>query len=207
MQRARSIPHLRWRLNSDDWRLRFKTKRQTLCVWRPQSSHGHRTRRSWRTGGKKARQDARMARQRHATLRQSRCVCAIRQLIKRQHSCVGRHRQIALGLAREIRRQTQRDDAPLMISNRLSLLRRVQGALGLSQAELGALLGTSRRTVQRQESKDSPIYDADLITMARHVYPTDPVVADLLAREAGQCRRSRALVSSRPRSRHPPSLR
>jgi transcriptional regulator with XRE-family HTH domain len=64
------------------------------------------------------------------------------------------------------------------------LVAEAQRTLGLTQAQLGELLGISRRTVIRWSGASSPS-QGDLVKLAKAVFPKDPALADRLARAGG----------------------
>jgi DNA-binding transcriptional regulator YiaG len=68
-------------------------------------------------------------------------------------------------------------------------------ALGLNQAQLAELLGSSKRTVQRWETKRAPVYPNTLSTLAAHVYPHDAETAADLAAAIGQTLESLGIVA------------
>jgi transcriptional regulator with XRE-family HTH domain len=87
----------------------------------------------------------------------------------------------------------------------VSLIIRAQMALGLTQEQVGARLGASRRTVSRWIGhQSSPTID-HLTTLARIVHSTDAALAAQLAAEAGQTLQSLGLVQPMPRFEPPPA--
>jgi len=71
-------------------------------------------------------------------------------------------------------------------------------ALGMTQAQLADLLGSSKRTVQRWETSRAHPYAPDLTKLARHVHPHDAEVAAELAAAMGQTLESLGLVVPPP---------
>jgi transcriptional regulator with XRE-family HTH domain len=64
------------------------------------------------------------------------------------------------------------------------LISRARLVLGMSQAQLGDMLGAARRTVIRWNTGSRPSA-AQVITLAKAVHPKDPALASALARAAG----------------------
>lgn len=67
-------------------------------------------------------------------------------------------------------------------------------ALGMTQAQLADLIGSSKRTVQRWETSRAHPYAQDLAKLAGHVHPHDAEVAAELAAAMGQTLESLGLV-------------
>ena len=70
------------------------------------------------------------------------------------------------------------------------LIFEAQRTLGLNQADMGALVGVSKRTAQRWSSRRSPIYPHHLTAAAAHVHAHDAASRRSSQRPPG--RRSRA---------------
>jgi DNA-binding XRE family transcriptional regulator len=68
----------------------------------------------------------------------------------------------------------------------LQLVTRAQRTIGLSQRQLGELVGASRRTITRWFGGGSTPGLSALQTIAGAVYPHDPALAAALAAETGQ---------------------
>jgi hypothetical protein len=64
------------------------------------------------------------------------------------------------------------------------LLIRARAILGVSQGELGEMLGSSRRSGQRWEAEGSTPMPKMIWDLARRVFKQDPQLADALARYA-----------------------
>jgi DNA-binding XRE family transcriptional regulator len=75
------------------------------------------------------------------------------------------------------------------------LLLEVQRALGLSQREVGELIGVSRRTMVRWNNGGMGPIASEWCELARHVYPVDAVLAATLAKQAGETLESLRLVA------------
>jgi hypothetical protein len=74
---------------------------------------------------------------------------------------------------------------PFIVSREaLPLVFQAQNTLVMSQAQLGALLGISRRTVIRWATRSRPSTE-QVITLAKAVYPKDRDLAAALAQAAG----------------------
>jgi transcriptional regulator with XRE-family HTH domain len=74
---------------------------------------------------------------------------------------------------------------PLILSSEAGpLVARAQLALGLSQQQLGDMLGVSRRTVIRWNKGSAPTRD-DVLTLAKAVHATHPELASELAKAPG----------------------
>ena len=74
---------------------------------------------------------------------------------------------------------------PFLSSSEVSpLVTRARFTLGLSQEQLGDMLGVSRRTVIRWSDGSTPS-QSQVVTLAKAVYPTDPALASALAVAAG----------------------
>jgi len=84
-----------------------------------------------------------------------------------------------------------------------ALLGEARRALTLNQEELGALLGSSKRTVQRLETGRSSPDSQDLARLAAHVHPKDAALAAELARRAGETLESLGIVASAPAPAQP----
>jgi transcriptional regulator with XRE-family HTH domain len=78
----------------------------------------------------------------------------------------------------------------------VGLAHQAQRALGLTQLELAALLGLSRRTVSRWGAHRSRPSASELQKLARAVHPKDPALAAKLAREGGETLESLGLVAA-----------
>jgi len=65
-----------------------------------------------------------------------------------------------------------------MASHSASLINQCQIALGLTQKELGALMGRDRRTIQRWVYRGCILLPAEAKTLADAVRPTRPDLAD-----------------------------
>jgi hypothetical protein len=91
------------------------------------------------------------------------------------------------------------------VSNPPGLLLRVQGALRLSQRELAAVIGRSRRTMVRWNNGGIGPLPSEWCELARHVYPVDPALAATLAKQAGETLESLHLLSP-PALPEPPQL-
>jgi DNA-binding transcriptional regulator YiaG len=76
-----------------------------------------------------------------------------------------------------------------------ALLADARRALGLNQAQLGDLLGSSKRTVQRWETKRAVASPQELATLAAHVHPHDAETAADLAAAIGQTLESLGIVA------------
>lgn len=74
----------------------------------------------------------------------------------------------------------------------------IQVALGLTQREIGALLGYSRRTIVRWTAHGTGAIDADWCTLARAVHPKDPELAARAAKAAGETLQSLGIVPATP---------
>lgn len=86
-----------------------------------------------------------------------------------------------------------------------ALLGDARRALRLNQAELADLLGTSKRTVQRWETKRADPSSQDLANLAAHVHPHDAETAADLAAAIGQTLESLGIVAP-PAPPLPPPL-
>lgn len=80
----------------------------------------------------------------------------------------------------------------------LELLQRAQMAAGLTQRELGDLLGVSERTVSRIYVGQSPVYPEYWEKAAAAVLPHDAELAAVCARKAGRTLESLGLVKPAP---------
>ncbi len=69
-------------------------------------------------------------------------------------------------------------------------------ALGATQAELGAMLGASRRAAQRWSDRGVPSYH--LLDLARLVHPRNPSLAEQLAAAAGTTLEAAGIVLPAP---------
>jgi DNA-binding XRE family transcriptional regulator len=78
------------------------------------------------------------------------------------------------------------------------LLMTARSTLGLTQEQLGALLGVSRRTSGRWERRQSIPAPHNLHALARAVHPHDPPLASRIAAEAGATLASLGLESPPP---------
>jgi hypothetical protein len=58
-------------------------------------------------------------------------------------------------------------------------------ALRMSQREMGKLLGSVKRTVQRWERRGATFTTSDVATLASAVHPVDPALAARIAKEGG----------------------
>jgi DNA-binding transcriptional regulator YiaG len=76
-----------------------------------------------------------------------------------------------------------------------ALLGDARRVLGLNQAQLADLLGTSKRTVQRWETKRADASSQNLATLAAHVHPHDAETAAELAAALGQTLEGLGLVA------------
>jgi DNA-binding XRE family transcriptional regulator len=76
-----------------------------------------------------------------------------------------------------------------------ALLGDARRALGLNQAQLADLVGSSKRTVQRWETKRGLPSSRDLATLAAHVHPHDAETAADLAAAIGQTLESLGIVA------------
>jgi len=85
-----------------------------------------------------------------------------------------------------------------------ALLGDARRALRLTQAELAELLGSSKRTVQRWETKRAHPSARELATLAGHVHPHDAEVAEELAAAIGQTLLSLGIVAPPPPPPAPP---
>lgn len=85
-----------------------------------------------------------------------------------------------------------------------ALLGDARRALGLNQAQLADLLETSKRTVQRWETKRADAPSQTLATLAAHVHPHDAETAAELAAAIGQTLESLGLVA--PPAPPPPAV-
>ena len=79
-----------------------------------------------------------------------------------------------------------------------ALLGDARRALSLNQEQLGELLRSSKRTVQRWETSRGRPSAAELATLAGHVYPVDAEVAAELAEAIGQTLESLGIVAPPP---------
>jgi DNA-binding XRE family transcriptional regulator len=86
-----------------------------------------------------------------------------------------------------------------------ALLGAARRALGLNQAQLGDLLGSSKRTVQRWETKRGVPYPDDVAKLAAHVHPRDAETAPDLAAAIGQTLESLGIVAPPPPPPPPPA--
>ena len=75
-----------------------------------------------------------------------------------------------------------------------ALLGDARRALGLNQAQLGELLGSSKRTVQRWETKRSYMSPEERVKLAAHVHPHDAETAAELVATIGQTLESVGIV-------------
>lgn len=74
---------------------------------------------------------------------------------------------------------------PLLLSDETApLVIRARHVLGMTQEELGDMLGVARRTVIRWATGSKPSAD-QVITLAKAVFPKDPALASELAVAAG----------------------
>jgi hypothetical protein len=78
------------------------------------------------------------------------------------------------------------------------LLTRAQLALRVSQAKLGELIGVSRRTIVRWVAHGAIPSKAQVVVLARAVYPGDAKLAEEIAAAAGETLESLALVVKPP---------
>ncbi|HSY21295.1 MAG TPA: hypothetical protein VK841_04235 [Polyangiaceae bacterium] len=79
-----------------------------------------------------------------------------------------------------------------------ALVARATSTLGLLQGDLAALLGVSRRTVQRHFASHVMPYSEHLHTLARAVYPRDAALAAELAAEGGKTLEQLGIVPPAP---------
>jgi len=88
-----------------------------------------------------------------------------------------------------------------------ALLGDARAALRLNQAQLADLLGTSKRTVQRWETKRATLYPDTVSKLVAHVYPHDAETAAELAATIGQTLESLGLVAPPAPPPPPPAPR
>jgi hypothetical protein len=81
-----------------------------------------------------------------------------------------------------------------------------QRTLLLNQRQLGELLGTSERTVQRWSAGHGAPYHEQLVRLAAAVYPVDPDVAHRLASAMGQSLEKLGVVAPPAPAQPPPSV-
>jgi DNA-binding XRE family transcriptional regulator len=86
------------------------------------------------------------------------------------------------------------------------LLVRAQTALGMSQQELGELLGCSRRTIVRYAQGDNGPSIAEWHLLARHVHEKEPDLAAEIARETGETLETLGMVQPAPVPTPAPAL-
>jgi DNA-binding XRE family transcriptional regulator len=79
-----------------------------------------------------------------------------------------------------------------------ALIGQARRTLGVSQRELGELLGASRRTAARWEWGHSELSVSNACDLARRVHPHDPALASELAAAASQTLESLGLLVSTP---------
>jgi transcriptional regulator with XRE-family HTH domain len=77
--------------------------------------------------------------------------------------------------------------------------------LGLNQATLAALLGSSRRTMQRLDSGKASLTSEQLSRLAAEVYPHDTALAAKLANAAGTTLEALGLAKLMPAPATPPA--
>jgi transcriptional regulator with XRE-family HTH domain len=89
---------------------------------------------------------------------------------------------------------------PLIIPGRdaLAHVAAAQRTLGLTQEELGKMLGASRRTISRMVTGRSPLSIAHLHTLARAVHSKDPMLAAKLAAEGAETLEGLGIVRPAP---------
>jgi len=90
----------------------------------------------------------------------------------------------------------------------MALLAKAQNTIGLSQRELGDLLGVARVTVSRWYSRGgTTLTPSQLATLAKASLPHDPKLAAAFAEQAGQTLVSLGLVPAPPPPPPPPAPR
>jgi DNA-binding XRE family transcriptional regulator len=82
--------------------------------------------------------------------------------------------------------------------SRTELFIRARYAMGMSQRELGDALRVSQRTVARQESGQSHVYDHQLHEIAALLHPRDPALARELAQAGGKTLEELGIVAPVP---------
>jgi len=78
------------------------------------------------------------------------------------------------------------------------LMAKAQSVLRITQAELGALAGSSKRTAQRWAAGQAPVYEWHLAKLAGHVHPHDAALAAEIAAAAGETLESLGIVEPPP---------
>ncbi|MDP9000984.1 MAG: helix-turn-helix domain-containing protein [Myxococcota bacterium] len=77
-----------------------------------------------------------------------------------------------------------------------ALFERCRDALGLTQEELGRMLGVSRRTAQRWSTQGIPSYS--IIDLARVAHPRDPALATEIVTALGTTLEAAGIVAPAP---------
>jgi transcriptional regulator with XRE-family HTH domain len=93
---------------------------------------------------------------------------------------------------------SQTNDPPVSV-----LLTLAQQAMGLTQEELGELLGVSRRSISRWVSEGTDLSENQVSTLARAVYPANPSLATKIAVSGGSTLEGLGIVQP-PKPIEPP---
>jgi hypothetical protein len=107
-------------------------------------------------------------------------------------------------LPRDIERQTCEGRRPIMHSKALLLTLEARRVLIFGQRQLGALMGVSRRTVQRWDSGQGGPTPHELARLVVAVHPRDEPLAGKLATVAGTTLEALGLVKPPPPPAAPP---